>query len=372
MNDYLRADISVSAIQHNIGLVQGLLAGGVGLCPVVKADGYGHGMGKVLGVLGSAADMLAVATGNEAMTLRELGWQRPVLIFATAAASDAKGLAELIAGDITLTVTNLDELTLLDEASGKARRPAEAHVKIDTGMNRSGVPAAQAKELIAATKESEQVKLTGIYTHFACADKEDKSSVRRQFERFMQTVDECGGRSGLVLHAANSAATIDMPETHLDMVRVGLALYGCQPSDNMQNPLPLKPALRLTGPIVQIKDVPAGSATGYGLTYTFDRDARVALVPVGYADGYPRSLSNIASMRVGGIDCPIRGRVSMDQTVIEITGAPEAAVGDEVEIISADPAATNSVANLARQAGTIPYEILSRLGTNRIKRVIVD
>ncbi len=371
MNDYLQADISVSAIQHNIGLIRNLLGEGVGLCPVVKANAYGHGIRAVLGVLGSAADMLAVATCNEAMTLRGLGWQRPVLLFATAAAN-ADDAAELIVDDITLTVTSLDELALLAGAAGKARRPAEVHVKIDTGMTRSGVPAGRAAQLVTAARESEQVNLTGIYTHFACAGEADKSFTLEQFRRFMQTVDECGGRSGLVLHTANSAATIDLPETHLDMVRVGLSLYGCQPSENMQNILPLKPALRLTGPIMQIKDVQAGKATGYGATYTFDKDARAALVLVGYADGYPRSLSNIASMRVRGIDCPVRGRISMDQTIIEITDVPDAAVGDEVEIISADPAATNSVANLARLADTIPYEILARLGSNRIKRVIVD
>jgi alanine racemase len=372
MNDYLRADISVSAIRHNIGVVQGLLSGGAGLCPVVKANAYGHGIAQVLGVLGSAADMLAVATGTEAMRLRESGWERPVLIFATAAADGIEGLVELIVGDVTLTVTSPDELSLLAEAAGKARRPAGVHIKIDTGMNRSGVPAGQAAQLVSAVRESEHVNLTGMYTHFACADDADKTSTLEQFQRFMQTVDECGGRSGLMLHAANSAATIDLSETHLDMVRTGLALYGYNPCEESPNALPLKPALRLTGPIVQIKDVPSGSATGYGLTYTFTRDARIALVPVGYADGYPRSLSNVASMRVRGIDCPVRGRVSMDQTVIAITDVPDAAIGDEVEIISPDPSAINSILNLARQADTIPYEILSRLGTNRIKRVVVD
>ncbi len=372
MNDYLRADISASAIQHNIGVVQGLLSSGVGLCPVVKANAYGHGIDQVLGVLGSVADMLAVATGAEAMTLRESVWEKPVLIFATTTAAKAEELIELIVNDVTLTVTSLDELSLLAEAAGKARRPAGMHIKIDTGMNRSGVSAGQAAQLVSAARESEQVNLTGIYTHFACADDTDKTSTLEQFRLFMQTVDECGGRSGLTLHAANSAATIDLPETHLDMVRTGLALYGYNPCEESPNALSLKPALRLTGPIVQIKDVRAGSSTGYGLTCTFDKDARVALVPAGYADGYPRSLSNVASMRVRGCDCPVRGRVSMDQTVIEITDVPDAAVGDEVEIISTDPDAPNSAENLARQAGTIPYEILSRLGTNRIKRVIAD
>ncbi|MCK4625888.1 MAG: alanine racemase, partial [Phycisphaerae bacterium] len=174
MDNYLRADISVSAIQHNIGVVQGLLSSG-GLCPVVKANAYGHGIDQVLGVLGSAADMLAVATGTEAMRLRESGWERPVLIFATAAAAKAEELIELIVSDVTLTVTSLDELSLLAEAAGKAHRPAGVHIKIDTGMNRSGVSAGQAAQLVSAARESEQVNLTGIYTHFACADDADKT-----------------------------------------------------------------------------------------------------------------------------------------------------------------------------------------------------
>ncbi|MDY7009621.1 MAG: alanine racemase [Planctomycetota bacterium] len=371
MNEYLQADISTGAIRHNIDLIRNLLAEDVRLCPVVKANAYGHGIEQVLGVLGDAADMLAVATGAEAMELRGLGWQGPVMVFITAAALDTGSLAELITTGATLTISSIDEITLLTEAVRNAHRPAEVFIKLDTGLTRNGVTPDKAASLVSAARESESIRLAGLYTHFARPDASDKPFTIGQFDNFIKAVDECGGRSGLVLHAANSAATIDLPRTHLDMVRTGISLYGCQPTEDLDNILPLKPALRLTSRIVLVKDVPAGSATGYGSTYTFPRAARVALVPVGYADGYPRSLSNIASMGVREIDCPVRGRISMDQTIIEITDVPKAAVGDEVEIISADPAASNSVANLARLAGTIPYEILARLG-RRIKRVVVD
>ena len=370
MDHYLRADISASAIRHNINLIRGLLSQSTGLCPVVKADAYSHSLERILGLIAPSADMLAVATGSEAIDLRELGWDKPVLVLATAAAN-AEGMVELIVNDITLTVTNSAELPLLVDSAERAGREATVHIKIDTGMTRSGISAEKAGGLVRAIRESKQVKLAGIYTHFACADDADKSPTGEQFRRFMSAVKDCGGREGLTLHTANSAATIDMPETHLDMVRTGLAVYGCQPSDEMHNILPLKPALRLVGPIVQIKDVRAGDATGYGLTYKFSRDARIAVVPIGYADGYPRCLSNVASMRWRDIECPIRGRISMDQTVIEITSATGAQIGDDVEIISNDSSAVNSAENLARQAETIPYEILSRLG-RRINRVLAE
>jgi alanine racemase len=155
------------------------------------------------------------------------------------------------------------------------------------------------------------------------------------------------------------------------MVRPGIAVYGYQPSDTMHTKLPLRPCLRLWGRLMQIKEVPAGARCGYGLTHTFESPARLGLVPVGYADGYPRSLSNRSVMRVRGRDAPVRGRVSMDQTIVDLTDVPDAAINDPVEIISPEPAAPNSVANLARQAGTIPYELTCRLG-RRVRRVLVD
>ncbi len=371
MDGYLHAEISASAVQHNVTLVKDRLAPGVKLCPIVKANAYGHGVREMLSLLGHAADALGVATSSEAIALRRLGWQRPVLMFTTAGACDVEALAEIIAHDVICTLATMDEVRLLERAAGKARRPAEVHVKIDTGMTRGGALPEQAIGLIATAREADLIRLSGVYTHFACAEDADKSVTLGQFRLFIDTLDRCGGGAGLHLHAANSAATIDLPETHLDMVRPGIALYGYQPSATLRNILPLKPALRLTAPIVLIKDVPARAFTGYGMTYRFSAPARVALVPVGYGDGYFRSLSNVASMRLRGVDCPVRGRISMDQTIIEVTDVPDATVGERVEVISADPGAPNSVAGLAALAGTIPYEVIAHLG-DRITRRIVD
>jgi alanine racemase len=238
-------------------------------------------------------------------------------------------------------------------------------------MTRSGAPAERLGDLVAEVRRRKAVKLEGIYSHLATADETDKHAAHDQLGRFQAAVAAAGGTAGLTLHLANSAATIDLPETHLDMVRPGIAVYGYQPSDEMTHRLPLRPAMRVTGRLMQIKSVPAGSRCGYGLTYTFPRDSRVGLVPVGYADGYLRGFSSRTTMRVAGRDVPVCGRVSMDQVILDLSDTPAAQVGDEVEIISTDPAAPHSVENLARLAGTIPYEITCRLG-RRVRRVLVS
>jgi len=375
MESYLTAEISSAAVEHNLTLLRQGLSPGTRLCAVVKADCYGHGQDLLWPVIGQQADCLGIATPDEAIHLRQQGYQRPILMFFSACAySDGQelhnALEELIVQQVTLTVVSPAEVRAVAEAAKHVHAQAEVHVKIDTGMGRSGTWFSQLGELSDTCRQTPSVRLAGMYTHFATADEPDKALTREQLRRFLSAVDSAGGREGLTLHAANSAGTIDLPATHLDMVRPGIAVYGYQPSDAMHNRLPLLPALRLWGRLMQIKDVPNGSSCGYGLTYVFRRDSRVGLVPVGYGDGYFRSLSNRSSMRIRGRDVPIRGNVSMDQIIIDLTDVPDAQVGDIVEIISPDPAAPHSVENLARQAGTIPYEITCRLG-RRVRRVLV-
>lgn len=375
MESYLRAEVSASAVQHNCSLIRRRLTPGTKLCAVVKANCYGHGLTTLLGVLSDEADWLAVTTPEEAIQVRRLGYERPVLMFFSACAQRDRrdlreALAELIAQRVALTVVAASEAASVAEAARTAGATAEVHVKIDTGMGRSGCRPEEAPALVEQVRREKALRLGGLYTHLATADEADKSFARQQLRRFLDAVEACGGRSGLILHAANSAATIDLPETHLDMVRPGIALYGCQPSDEMANRLPLRPALRLTARLMQRKTLPAGSRCGYGLTHAFDRDTPVGLVPVGYADGYLRNLSNRATMGIRGRNVPIRGRVSMDQVIVDLTDAPDAQVGDEVEIISNDPGAPHSAENLARLAGTIPYEITCRLG-HRARRVLI-
>jgi len=376
---YLRAEISTGAIRANLALLRERIGPSGKLCGVVKADCYGLGLATLLPVIHGGVDWMVVATLAEALELRSLGYDGPLLMFFSPllgwdARRPGDALAELIAAEVTLTVVDSNELAAIAEAAGRAGTTAQLHVKIDTGMGRSGAQPPQAIALVRQIRGTAGVELTGLYTHFATADEADLDFARRQMRIFDEVVARCGGREGLTLHAANSAATIQLPSAHLDMVRAGIAMYGYQPSDEVGEVigrLPLRPALRLTGPLMQIKQVPAGSRCGYGLTHTFDRDSLVGLVPVGYADGYLRSLSGRATMRLRGRDVNVCGRVSMDQTIIDITDVGDARIGDDVEVFSPEPAAPHSLANLARLAGTIPYELLTRLG-RRARRVLVD
>jgi len=410
----LTAEISAAALRHNLRLLRRRLAPGVRLCVAAKANAYGHGLQLVLPVLAEHADALGVATPEEAVGLRHRGFRKPILMFFSACACGEgaelrDALAQLIANDVWLTVTSTDEVAILAEASRRLGAPALVHVMVDTGMGRSGVPADQAAALVERLRAEPRLRLAGIYTHFAVAEAADKAYTLDQFARFRRAVADCGlpfpgpsteeahaeaaeGAAGtekaetpaqianrksqianhppLLLHAANSAAMIDLPQTHLHMVRPGIAVYGYQPSDEMHARLPLRPCLRLTARLMQIRRMPAGSRCGYGLRYTFTRDSRAGLVPMGYGDGYMRCLTNKSLMRIRGQLVPTRGTISMDQTIIDLTDVPSAAVGDEVEIISPNPDDPHSVEGLARLAGTIPYEITCRLG-DRVRRKLV-
>ncbi len=376
MESYLTAEISASAVAANLALLRQRIKPPTRLCAVVKADCYGHGIHLLWRTIAEFADCLAVATPTEAIWLRGIGYSGPLLMFFSACAYNDGGqlrdaLEELVTQHVTLTVISAAEAFAVSEAAHKVKTTASLHVKIDTGMGRSGVMWDKAPALVDEIGRYNGVKVTGLYTHLATADDTDKAYAQQQLDNFVTSARRCPNAAGLTLHAANSAGTIDMPQAHLSMVRPGIAIYGYQPSDDMQERLPLRPALRLWGRLMQIKELPAGSKLSYGLTHTLDRDSRLGLAPVGYGDGYLRCLSNKAVMRVRGRDVRVLGRVCMDQVIIDLTDVPAAHVGDTVEIISNDPAAPNSVENLARIAGTIPYEVTCRLG-RRVKRVLVD
>jgi alanine racemase len=376
--EYLRAEISLSAIRENLRLLRGCVSPDVKLCPVVKCNAYGHGIKTILPALEGRIDALAVATPAEALELRDLGYDGPVLLLLPAAAADdgmdvPALLDELLRRNIILTATTREQIQDIQAAAQRVGCDVQVHVKVDTGMTRSGVPADEAKALVDAIRSSANVHLAGIYTHLACADEADKTSARRQLARFDEVLAACDIKpgDGVVRHAANSGGTIDLPESHYDMVRPGISMYGYHTSDEMHNRPPLKPSLRLVAPLLQVRGVSPGTRCGYGLTHEFTEPGIVGIVPVGYGDGYFRALSNRGLMRIDGKEAPVRGRVSMDQTIIDLTNFPSPRVGREVEIISTDPRAANSVENLARLLGTIPYEITTLLG-RRVARVAVE
>ncbi len=368
MKNYLTASISESAVRHNIAVLRGLVGEGVRLCPVVKDDCFGHGMDVLYPVLAELTDGFAVAAPLEALALRGKGYHGFILCFLSAYFDDFKVQDELVWQEITQTVMSKSALVSIQEAARRVGKTARVHLKVDTGMGRLGVPARQAPELIELITKAPGVELTGIYTHFATADTEDNSMTLRQLELFESILPKMGS---ITVHAANSAATIGLPSSYFDMVRPGIAVYGCHPSDVPDQRLDLQPCMSVKAQLIAVKHMRKGSYSGYGLTHQYDRDSRVGVVPIGYGDGYFRCLSNRAVVRINGMDAPVRGRVSMDQMTVDVTDIPDVKVGDVVEVISSDPSAPNCVENLARLADTIPYEITCHLGHN-MRHVLVD
>ena len=368
MKNYLTASISASALKYNIAVIRALMGSNVKLCPVVKDDCYGHGMDVLYPVLSGLVDGFAVASPTEALGLRGKGYTGFILCFLSAYFDDLDVQDKLVEQAITQTVMSRSALASIQAAAERVGKTALVHLKVDTGMGRLGVPAKQAADLISAIHDANGVELKGIYTHFATADEADKGAAFQQFELFKSVLPH---GENMTCHAANSAALIDLPETHLDMVRPGIAIYGCHPSNELLNPVELKPCMEVSAKLIAVKHIPKGSCSGYGLTYEFAQDSRVGIVPIGYGDGYFRNLSNQAVVRINGMEAPVRGRVSMDQMTVDVTDIPGVQVGDKVEIISSDPSAPNSVENLAHLAGTVPYEITCHLGHN-IRHVLVD
>ncbi|MBN1557255.1 MAG: alanine racemase [Lentisphaerae bacterium] len=374
----IRIEVSAGALRHNLKLLREGLAENAKLCAVVKADAYGHGAAMLWPVLAEGAEWLAVASVEEALQLREAGYTGPLLaLFGVHVLPDVQARTEwvgaLIRRGVTFTVTRPADVPILEAAARAAGQAADVHMEIDTGMTRSGVPMAQAPALAAALRGGRGVRLRGAFTHFAMAAEPERDFTAEQFRRFCKALTDSGLDNGVLRHCANSVATIEWPEMHLDMVRPGLAVYGYAPAPNLERTVALRPALRVISRLMQVRDVPAGARVGYGGEYTFPRPGRAGLVPIGYGDGYLRSLSNRgAVVGVRGRHARVLGRVSMDQISVDLTEVPGAADGDAVEVISNQPAAPHSVGNLARLAGTISYEVVCRLAVHRAERVLVE
>jgi alanine racemase len=328
--------------------------------------------------LAAGADALGVATLDEALYLRRSGIDAPLLVLGYVAPS----YAHLAARErITITVVSSSHARALTQE--RFDPPLQAHLKIDTGMGRLGVRSTEEIDDVVQVLAGSSVQLTGAFTHFAQADARDKTHARGQLqkvqalfdrltERYTATAQSTGTGSmpsseRLLFHAANSAAVIDMPDSYFGMVRLGISLYGVYPSDEVnKESFPLKQALRLYTRIVHLKTVPAGTEIGYGSTHVTTRKTKVATLPIGYADGILRTLSNRGYFRVRDVRCPILGRVCMDQVMIDVTDVPGVEEGDLVTVYDEE-----TLGELARIAGTIPYELLCAI-SKRVPRVYVS
>ena len=364
-------EIDLSAIALNTRQIQSLVGPNVRILASLKADAYGHGALKVARtVLHNGASMLGVATVSEAIPLREAGIHAPILVFGYVPHWQMR---EAVRMGLTVTLYSIESAQALSRAAQALNKSVKVHVKVDTGMGRLGIRAEHVAEIVKLLHEITELPhldLEGIFTHFAKADTLDQTHPRMQLARFqhvLQRIDEEHLRPSLV-HAANSAAIFSLPEAHFDLVRPGIALYGLDPSSEVCLPTDFRPALSFKTQVAQVKDIPEGECISYGCTHTTDRPTRVAILPVGYADGFRRAPTNWGSVLAHGQEAPLLGRVCMDQCIIDITHIPHVRVGDEVVLIGRQGTASLTAEQVARRLGTINYEVVSEI-LARVPRV---
>jgi alanine racemase len=379
-----RAEVDLGALAHNYGELRRLTAGSAGTMAVVKADGYGHGATQVARVaLECGAKFLAVARFDEALRLRRDGIGAPILLFGYCMPAYAAYMAQ---NDIRAAVNSLGAAQRLSSAAEQAGITVKVHVKIDTGMGRLGVladalaldaSAARASNTarnVLSIRSLPGIDVEGIFTHFANADTKDKTHARWQFAQFCDLLDNLQQQGFQVpyRHAANSAATIELPETHLDLVRPGIAQYGLWPSAEVDKRLiDLKPVMTIKSTVIQVKAVGPDFAVSYGSTYRTPGPSRIATVPIGYADGFDRLLSSTGHMLVKGERAPILGRVCMDLTMIDVRHIPDVALEDEVVVLGRQGDEEISADEIAAHVGTINYEIVSSL-TSRVAKIYIE
>jgi alanine racemase len=361
--------IDLEAIRANAAL----LASGTAaqLMAVVKADGYGHGAVPVArAALQGGATWLGVCTLTEALDLREAGLTAPVLAWLWMPGQEVE---EVIASDIDLGVSSLAHLAAVEAAVRRAGRAARIHLKLDTGLSRGGATAADWPVLAEAAAKSQAngvIDVVGAWSHFVYADAPGHETIDRQLAEFHEGL-ETAKRLGIepqLRHIANSAATLTRPDTHFDLVRPGVALYGLSPIEGEQHGL--RPAMTARARVLLAKRVPAGSGVSYGHTYVTGREATVAVVPLGYADGVPRHASGAGPVQINGGRYEIAGRVCMDQFVVDV-GDATVAEGDEVILFGPGDSGEPTADDWARAAGTINYEIVTRFGSSRVPRSYV-
>jgi alanine racemase len=364
------AEIDLDAIAHNTREIRKLTGSGVEIMGVVKADAYGHGVLEVVRtLLDNGVTQLAVSMLDEAIQIRHMGIDVPILVLSY---TDPARADEIIENRVTQTVFSLDLAQALSAAAVRLGKSAKIHVKVDTGMIRVGfMPGHKAVRNIIEIGKMPGVILDGIFTHFASADESDSSYTKMQFERFLNLCGELA-QAGIhipVKHVCNSAATLQYPEMHLDMVRPGIILYGLCPSKEVSGKMDLRPAMTLKANVIFVKDVDRDVCVSYGRTFRTARKSRIATVPIGYADGYTRLMSNKGRMLINGEFAPVIGRVCMDQCMLDVTDLErEVHVGDEVVIFGKQNGACISVDEIADQVGTINYELVCIIG-KRIPRV---
>lgn len=354
---YAWVEVDPRAIAHNVRVLKALTAPGTAFMAVVKADGYGHGAVQAARAAQSAgADWLGVATVAEAVALRDAGFSGPLLVLSE---PPPEAAPLLVATEIVPTVTTREFAAALDAAAGRAGTQARYHLKVDTGMNRIGIRPSELVDALGWLRHLGNLVADGVFTHFATADVPGDWDFELQVSRFAEALDllKTEGFRPRLVHAANSAATILHPKTHLGMVRCGIAIYGLHPASATYGRIDLRPAMSVKARVSLVKRVGLGEGVSYGLTWRAAAPTTVATVPLGYADGVHRVLSNRMEVLIGGRRCKQIGRVCMDQLMVEVPDRLQVSQGDEVVLVGEQGSERILLDELAESAGTINYEM---------------
>lgn len=374
MNFPTWVEIDLDRLERNIASLRAIAGPDVAMLHVIKADGYGHGaveIGRASVEAGCA--LLGVATLHEGIELRQAGITAPVLILSPSLPEESE---EILAWRLTPTLSTTEQATRMADAARRAGVRAPVHVEVDTGMGRTGFDAASAFEAIVAIAREPTLELEGVFTHFPDSDGEDPGFTLQQVALFDTLLERLASADVVVRwrHAANSAAVLAHPASRLNMIRPGIALLGVYPSPHVPRTVRLEPVLSFHARLVQVREVPPGHHISYGGTFVTTRPSRIGVVTAGYGHGLPRLLSNRGQVLVRGRRAPIRGRVTMDLTMVDLTDLPEALVGDEVHLFGGDvPGALDRpilVEEVAAWAETIPWEIFCQLDKRVVRKYV--
>ena len=363
------AEIDLAALERNLRVIRSSLPPHMRYVAVVKADAYGHGLHHVAArLMHAGAELFAVANVTEAAALRELGPGWPILVLSPLLPGEEQALID---SDLAATVSSIEELHRFEAAAARADRTIAVHVKIDTGMGRAGVWQEEAPALFTALAAAPHLRLAGVFTHFASPD-EDAAFTAEQRRRFLHTLDGLPGLNlaQLFIHADNSAGIETLPgASPFNAVRIGLLQFGVLPArQSLLAPVRTEPVFSFHTRVCLVKRLPRGTGISYGRTHVLDRDATIAVLCAGYADGLPRAASNRAEVLIRGQRCRVLGRVTMDQTVVDVTHVPGVACGDQATLVGRQGTQEITLAAFSQAADTIPWETLTSV-TKRVPRL---
>ncbi|KHE90502.1 MAG: alanine racemase [Candidatus Scalindua rubra] len=362
-------EVDLNAIEHNLKTIKGVVGSETKILAIVKADAYGHGAVKVSQTLEqNGTDMLGVAFSWEGIELRKNNINIPILILNPVLSEQ---IEDVVQHSLSVTVNSLDIANEISITAKKYHRNIRIHVEIDTGMGGAGVCPDKALHFIKALLLIENLEIEGVFTHFNSSEEEDKSFTYEQNRKFKEVIKQLENEkiSIPLIHAANSAAILDIPDSYFNMVRPGLILYGIFPSKYVLRNIELKQAMSFKTRIINLKQLDTGSVIGYGRTFEILQQTTVAIIPVGYKDGFSRCFSSLGKVLIHGKRVPIIGRVCMDRCFIDVTSLPDVEIGSEVTLLGNQGNETISIESAAELIGTIPYEVVCNVGTKTPRKM---